>query len=142
MAETNGKNLPRPTPETKPYWDACQQHQFLIQRCNQCSHYQFYPRILCTACMSRDVTWVAAKGLGQVLSYTIIHRAISKAYAAEVPYIVALIQLQEGPTMMSNVVGCDPAKITIGMPVRVAFEDRTEEITVPVFRPVDASEDA
>lgn len=142
MTGMAGKNLPRPTPESMPYWDGCRQHQLLIQRCDNCLHFQFFPRILCTNCMSRDVKWVKAKGNGQVLSYTIIRRAISEAYAQQVPYVVALIQLQEGPTMMSNVVGCDAEKVTIGMPVKVVFEDWSEEITVPVFQPVDESEAA
>lgn len=137
MTEIAGKNLPRPTPETQPYWDGCREHQLLLQRCGKCSRFQFYPRILCASCASTDVNWVQANGEGRVLSYTIIRRAISEAYAAEVPYTVALIQLEEGPTLMSNVVDCDPERVTIGMPVKVVFKDWSENITLPVFRPLD-----
>jgi len=131
----NSRNLPRPTPETQAYWEGCRQHQLLIQRCSECSRYQFYPRIICTGCMSNKIEWVKAKGSGQIISYTIVHRAISAAYAAEVPYVIALIQLEEGPKMMSNIVNCVPDKVMIGMSVEVVFEDWSEEITIPKFRP-------
>ncbi len=131
----NSRNLPRPTPETKTYWEGCRQHQLLIQRCSECSKYQFYPRIICTACMSNNIKWVKAKGSGQIISYTIVHRAISGAYAAEVPYVIAMIQLEEGPRMMSNIIQCEPGSVEIGMPVEVIFDDWSEEITIPKFRP-------
>lgn len=136
MTAMISKNLPRPTPETQPYWDGCQEQQLLIQRCDECSHFQFYPRILCTRCTSSQLSWTKADGKGQVISYTIVHRAITQAYAADVPYVVALIRLAEGPCMMSNLVGCDPDGVTIGMAVHVDFENWSEDFMVPVFRPI------
>jgi len=140
MTKAQEKNLPRPTPETAAYWEGCRQHELLIQRCTHCGAYQFYPRILCSACMSEHVEWVQSAGCGQVLTFTIVRRAVSEAYAAEVPYVVALIQLEEGPKMMSNLVHCEPDSVEIGMPVEVVFEDWSEEITIPKFRPATRPE--
>ncbi len=142
MSEQLDKNLPQPTAETAAYWEGCRKHQLLIQRCTQCGRYQFYPRIICTACMSDGVEWVQASGHGRVLSFTVIHRAVSAAYKAEVPYVLALIELDEGPTMMSNVVELDPESVAIGLPVEVTFEDWSDEITIPKFRPSGSTEDA
>ncbi len=135
MTGPSGRNLPHPTPETAAYWEGCRQGKLLIQRCGSCGHYQFYPRILCTDCMSPQVEWIQASGRGKVVSFTIVRHAISEAYAADVPYVIALIQLDEGPTMMSNVIQSDPERMMIGMPVEVVFEAWSEEITVPKFRP-------
>ncbi len=80
--------------------------------------------------------WVEASGQGKILTFTVVRRPVSEAYAADVPYVVALIQLDEGPTMMSNVVRCDPETMQIGGPVQLVFEDWSEEISIPQFRPV------
>ena len=129
------KLQPTPTPESAAYWEACNEGRLVIQRCGACGHHQFYPRLLCTRCMSGDLGWHEASGQGRVKSFTIIRRPVTEAYADDVPYVVALIELAEGPTMMSNVVDCDPETVAIGMAVGVDFERRTEELAVPVFRP-------
>lgn len=136
MTEAPLKHFPRPTPETEAYWEGCRKHELLLQRCTQCNEFQFYPRIICTNCASEDLEWVKGSGRGQVLTFAIVRRAVSEAYAADVPYVVALIQLDEGPTMMSNIVQCDPETVKIGSPVQVIFEDWSEEISVPQFRPL------
>ncbi len=136
MIDHSGKIFPRPSPETAVYWDACRNHQLMIQQCNSCHHYQFYPRIMCTECMSPDVKWIAASGEAEIVSFTIVRRPVSKAYADEVPYAVGLVKLAEGPTMMSNIVECDIENIKIGTQVEVLFEDWSEEISIPKFRPV------
>ena len=136
MAAPASKPVPVPTRETQPYWDGCKQHELRIQQCTACGHSQFYPRLYCTACMSERVEWVTASGHGTVLSFTIVYRPVTQAFATDVPYVVALITLDEGPQLMSNVVGCAPETVHIGMPVEVTFEDWTEEISVPKFRPV------
>jgi hypothetical protein len=133
MTSDLAKLMPVPTPESEAYWQACSEGRLLIQRCSACGHRQFYPRLLCTSCASADVEWHEASGAGRVRSFTIIRRAVTEAYAADVPYVVALIELAEGPTMMSNVVDCDVEDVHIGMSVSVRFERRTEEIAVPVF---------
>jgi uncharacterized OB-fold protein len=124
-----------PTPETAEYWAGCRRHELLIQRCRDCATYQFYPRGLCTACAGRTLEWIPASGHGNVRSFTIVRRAVSAAYSDEVPYVVALIRLEEGPTMMSNIVGCNVEEVRMDMPVEVTFEDWTADVTVPKFKP-------
>jgi uncharacterized OB-fold protein len=136
MTDTASKFFPRPTPETETYWQGCRDHQLLLQFCVQCKEFQFYPRIICARCASDKLEWVKAAGQGTILTFTIVRRAVSEAYAADVPYVVALIQLDEGPTMMSNIVQCAPEALEIGNPVQVVFEDWSEEISIPLFRPV------
>lgn len=136
MTDAAGKFFPRPTPETETYWQGCRNHELLLQRCSQCDESQFYPRIVCNKCMSDDLQWVRASGRGEVLTFTIVRHAVSKGYAADVPYVVALIRLDEGPIMMSNVVDCDPESVVIGTPVEVLFEDWSDEVSIPQFRPV------
>ena len=137
MSTTQGKFLPRPTPGSKPFWDGCRDGELLIQHCAACGHYQFYPRILCTNCNSRDLGWARSAGSGKVITYTVVRHPVSPAYADDVPYVIALIRLGEGPVMMSNVVQCEPADVQTGMPVEVVFEAWSDEITMPVFRPAD-----
>jgi uncharacterized OB-fold protein len=136
MAAPGVKPVPVPTKETQPYWDGCKQHELRVQKCAACGHYQFYPRLYCTTCMSDRVAWVKTSGRAKVLSYTIIYRPVTQAFAGNVPYVVALVTLDEGPQMMTNIVGCEPEQVHIGMPVQVTFDDWTEEISVPKFKPV------
>jgi uncharacterized OB-fold protein len=140
MTETPRKFFPRPTPGTAAYWEGCRNHELLIQRCRQCTAHQFYPRTFCTACNSTEVELVRSSGRGEVLTYTIITRAVSAAYAEDAPYVIALIRLEEGPKMMSNVVECDPESVQVGMAVEVVFDQWSEEITIPKFRPAVISE--
>jgi uncharacterized protein len=135
MSRHAGKFLPVPTAETARFWQGCHDHKFLLQRCSDCGRHQFYPRIICANCMSEQLEWTEASGRGTVASYTIVTRAVSDAYAADAPYVVALIELEEGPTMMSNVIGCDVGDVKSGMAVEVVFEDWSADITVPKFRP-------
>ena len=136
MAAPGVKPVPVPTKETQPYWDGCKQHELRVQKCATCNHHQFYPRLYCTVCMSDQIEWVKASGRAKVLSYTIVHRPVTQAFSGDVPYVVAMVTLAEGPQMMTNIVGCEPEKVHIGMPVQVTFEDWTEEISIPKFKPV------
>lgn len=136
MAAPGVRPVPVPTKETQPYWDGCKQHELRVQKCAACGHHQFYPRLYCTACMSDRVEWVKTSGRATVLSYTIVYRPVTQAFADNVPYVVALVTLAEGPQMMTNIVGCEPEKVHIGMPVQVTFDDWTENISIPKFKPV------
>lgn len=131
------KHFPVPTPETAPYWDACHNHQLLIQKCGNCGKHQFYPRTVCSHCTGGDLEWVEAIGRGEIVSYTIMRRAVSKAYDDGGVTVLALIRLEEGVQMMSNIVECDPERVQTGMAVKVVFEDWSDEISVPMFCPVD-----
>ncbi len=135
MSEKSVKSYPERTPETAEYWDACARHELLIQRCLACGMHQFYPRLFCAACSASTLEWARASGRGTIKSFTIVRRAVSAAYAADVPYVVALIVLEEGPTMMSNVVGCDVGEVRIGQPVQVVFDDWSKDVSIPKFKP-------
>lgn len=132
------KPLPQPTPETQPYWDGCKQNKLLIQRCRQCGRYQFYPRSVCAGpdCTSDQLEWVESKGRGRVKSYTASYVPGAPGFENELPYVVAIITLEEGVQMLSNVVACPPDAVYCEMPVEVVFEDVTPDITLPKFRPM------
>jgi hypothetical protein len=127
--------IPKPTPETKPFWDAAKQHKLMIQRCNSCNQYYFYPRPLCPCCLSREVEWVEVSGRGKLHTFVINHRAPRQAPMPP-PFILAIVELDEGPRMMTNIVGTDPdpAKLPFDAPVEVVFDDVTPELTLPKFR--------
>ncbi len=137
MTNSQGKPIPVPTLETAPYWEGCRQHQLRIQRCNDCGQYQFFPRLYCSKCFGERVDWVNATGRASVVSFTVVCRPVSPAYANEVPYVVALVRLEEGPQMMTNIIGCAPEEVKIGMIVEVVFDDWTETISIPKFRPAE-----
>ena len=136
------KFLPVPRPETAAWWDSCRQQKLLIQQCSDCGQFQFYPRIICAACTSERVEWVQSSGVGEIVTFTICRLPVAKAYAADVPYVVALVKLEEGPVMMSNIVQCDPEAVHNGMPLEVVFQAWSEEITVPQFRPQSKADPA
>jgi uncharacterized protein len=131
--------LPVPDAATGPYWAAAREQRLVMPRCRDCGHFHFYPRTLCPKCSSANLEWTECSGDGAVYSFTVIHRAPSPAFAAAVPYVVAAVKLAEGPHLMTNITGCAPAAVRIGMPVRVAFHKVTDEITLPMFEPATVS---
>jgi uncharacterized OB-fold protein len=140
MSSAAQKFIPRPNPETTAWWEACRRHELLVQRCTKCGQVQFYPRIICGNCTSDRLELIRSAGRGRVNTFTICRRPVSEAYASDVPYVIALVQLDEGPTMMCNIVECDPESVDTDMRVEVTFEKWSEEITIPQFRPEPAAE--
>ena len=134
MADTN-RPLPSPTPETRPYWDALKEHKLLIQRCKDCSKAYFYPRPFCPHCFSSNVEWFEASGKGTLYSFVINHRP-APGFGSD-PYVIAVVELEEGPRMMSNLIDIesDPEKVHCDMAVEIAYLDVTDEVTLPQFRP-------
>lgn len=131
------KPLPVENSETKRFWDACRQGKLTMQRCTQCNHHRFPPTFYCPKCNSPEHEWIDSKGLGNVFSWIVVRHPVPRdVYAADVPYVVALINLDEGVRIASNIVGIDPEKVTAGMRVRVIFREVTPEITLPLFEPV------
>jgi uncharacterized OB-fold protein len=129
------KPLPTISGETRPYWEACRRGQLLIQRCNACQSWQFYPRGICSDCWSTDIRWVPSSGRGTVWTFTVTRQNRTPGFAEEVPYVLALVELEEGVKMFSNIVGCDPGDVTVGMPVEATFIRATDQISVPYFKP-------
>jgi uncharacterized OB-fold protein len=134
---------PKPIPVkdhvTERFWESAREHRLLIQRCGDCDAFQFFPQTFCRVCLSDRIEWVESSGRGQVYSYTIVHRSPNAGFDEDVPYSVALIDLQEGVRMMSNVVEIEPQDLHVGMPVEVVFEDITPIISLPKFRPIARS---
>lgn len=131
------KPLPPIDPVTQPFWDRCAAGELCVQVCDQCGNKQLYPRLACCQCQGTSLRLDATDGTGTVRSFTIIRRAVSAAFEADVPYVVALIELGAGPTLMANVVDVDPEEVRIGQTVKVVFEQR-EGISVPHFSPVSS----
>jgi hypothetical protein len=132
------KPIPVPTPETQPFWEGCRAGELRLQRCRACDHVQFPPRRYCSGCLSDDIAWERASGRGLVRSWTLVTLPNSAAFVADLPFVMALIGLEEGPTIMSGIKGCEPGDVHIGMLVEVEFETRSEEIHLPYFHPVAA----
>ena len=128
------KPLPHPTADTKPFWDGCRAHELRFQKCGECGHIRWPASFLCPKCHSRDTAWIRAKGCGKIYSYVVYHRAYHQAFEEEVPYVVALVELEEGPRMLTNIVGSRPEEVGCDMPVVVAWEDIKEGIALPKFR--------
>lgn len=131
----SGKPLPPIDPVSAGYWARCSEGELTVQQCDTCGHRQHYPRVVCTACGGDTLQLVAVSGRGVVRSYTIIRRAVSSAFDDDVPYVVALIALAEGPCMMTNVINCEAGDVHIGQAVEVVFEARGE-LQIPQFQPV------
>lgn len=131
------KPLPKSDPVTAPFWDSVNRGQLEIQRCDDCRSFIFYPRAMCPSCGSRKLTWTPVSGRGRIYSLTIVHRPTSNAFKADAPYVVALVELDEGCRLMSNIVGVepDPARVRIGMAVEVVYDRVTDGTTLPKFRP-------
>ena len=128
------KPLPQVSPEMAPFFDAARRHVLAVQHCAGCGTMRFPARTICSKCLSRDATWAPVSGRGTVFSFAIMHQAIHPGFAAETPYAVVVVELDEGPRLLSNLVDCPTADVHIGMPVEVVFDDMTPEVTLPKFR--------
>jgi uncharacterized OB-fold protein len=137
MAELPEGAKPRPAPipdaESAPFWAATLEGRLLVQRCIVCGHAQLYGRAVCMNCHSSQLEWVAASGRGSIYSRTIIRQNPSRSFRHMIPFVVALVDLDEGPRVMTNVTGTDPEAITIGARVKVVFEPVSDDAALPLF---------
>lgn len=135
---------PRPSPDASaygaPFWAAAKERRLALQHCPRCDRFQHFPRPWCTACLHEPLGFVDVSGLGTVYSCTVVRRNPLPAFGARVPYVLALIDLDEGVRITSNVVGCDPDTVHVGQRVHVCFEEIDDTCTVPLFTPI--TEDA
>jgi uncharacterized OB-fold protein len=129
------KPIPVPSAEAQPYWDGLRDRKLLMPRCDACGKYWFPPSLLCPHCNATKWTWASTSGHGRIFSYVVYHRVYHPGFADEVPYAVAVIELDEGPRMISNVIGIAPDKLTCDMRVEVVYQTITETITLPKFKP-------
>ena len=122
--------------DSRPYWQGLAQGELRIQRCDACGRAVFYPRTLCPLCFSDTLSWIVASGRGSIYSYTVAHQAFGP-FAADVPFVVAIVELEEGVRMMSRIVGAAREQVEIGKAVQVTFEAVGEDLTLPCFRLVE-----
>ena len=134
MSEAPPLPQPQSNADSKPYWDAARERRLVIRKCKACAAVHFMPRHLCPHCWSDQLEWIDAKGGGTVQSFSIVHRASDPAFAARVPYVVAMIDLDEGPRMCSNILGEDALGVRIGERVQLTFEDRGDGALLPQFQ--------
>lgn len=133
---TYKKPLPNLNPDTNPFWDGCKEHQLKFQKCQSCQHVRWPPSIICPVCYSNDTEWITSKGKGRLYTYGVYHQAFQEAFKEGLPYVTAVVELEEGPHLITNVVGCEPGEVRCDMPVEVVWDDVTAEFSLPKFRPV------
>jgi uncharacterized OB-fold protein len=129
--------LPIPTSFTEPFWEGTRIGELRVQRCNDCGQWRWTPQVGCPRCLSENTEWRAASGLGELYSYTIIHRPVDPSRFGE-PYVLAVVQLDEGPYMLTNMVECELEDLQVGMRVSVRFERIDDDFTVYPFGPVES----
>lgn len=131
-------DLPTPDNETRPFWDAAREGKLLIKQCNSCDRFHFYPRPFCPRCWNDDVEWTEASGRGTLYTWSVVHVNDLPPFPERVPYVAAIVELEEGPRIMTNIVDCEFDALRIGMPVEVTFRPASDEFTLPLFRPAPA----
>lgn len=119
--------------DSRPYWEGLAQGELRIQRCDVCARPVFYPRSICPHCFSEQLSWFVASGKGTIYSYTVAHQAFGP-FAAEIPFIVAIVELEEGVKMMTRIIDAPRERIHIGLPVQVSFTTVGENFILPYFR--------
>lgn len=128
-------DLPQPDLETLPFWDAAQAGRLIIKRCQACAKYHFYPRPFCPHCWSDQVEWVDASGRATLYTWSVVHRNDLPPFPGRVPYVAAVVDLAEGPRMMTNVVDCDFDALRAGMALVAVFHPISDDVTIVQFRP-------
>ena len=130
------KPLPISTVEQEPFWEYCRKHELRMQKCPDCGYIRFPSSIICPNCHSMaEAEWVRLSGKGKVFSFVTFRYAYNKTFAEDIPYAIASVELEEGPRMMSDIVGCSIEDIKVGMPLEVYFDDVTDGVTLPKFKP-------
>ena len=140
MSSVDGRSIarpqPRPTELSSRFWAATTEGRFVIQQCGSCKAATFYPKLNCPSCGSTDLADLDASGRGTLFTYTIARRPTHGAFAEAGPYVIAIVELDEGPHVTTNLIECDPEDVTIGMAVEVTFADEVDGVALPLFRPV------
>ena len=137
MTQQYNKPIPVPQGESDEYWNKAKEGELWLRSCNDCGGAYFYPRDISPCCFSRDTTWVQASGNATLYTYAIVHRAPHPGFVEDVPFVPAIVELEEGPRMPTNIVIDEPTQenLQIGMALKVVFEDITDTIALPKFAP-------
>ena len=129
------KPLPQVNPDTRPFWDGCREHELRFQKCVECDHVRWPPSMICPECQSTQTEWITGGGKGVVYTFAVYHRAFHPAFKDDLPYVSAIVELEEGPHLLTNIIGCNPDDVRCDMPVEVLWEDVTDEFSLPKFKP-------
>jgi uncharacterized OB-fold protein len=132
---THGREIPTVEDETRQYWEAAKHGRLLVKHCNSCGEPHHYPRPFCPFCWSEDVAWREVSGRGTVYTYSIVHRNDLEPFSGWGAYVPAVVELEEGPRLMTTIVDCAHDRLAVGMPVEVVFRDLTDDWAAPDFRP-------
>ena len=137
MTQQYNKPIPVPQGESDEYWNKAKEGELWLRNCNSCGNPYFYPRDISPCCFSKDTSWIKASGKASLFTYAIVHRAPHPGFAQDAPFVVAIVELEEGPHMPTNIVIDDPTEenLKIGMALEVIFEDISEKIALPKFKP-------
>ena len=130
------KPIPLPGPMSQPFFDGAKRHELLVMRCRACGTHRLTERSTCPECWSEEYEWVRASGRGKVYTYVLMHQQLHPGFADEIPYNVAVIELEEGPRLVSNIVECPNEGLRVDMPVEAVFDDISDEVTLVRFRPM------
>lgn len=128
-------DLPTPDESTEQYWAAARDGRLVVKRCADCTRAHFYPRPFCPHCWSEQVEWVEASGRGTLYTYSIVHQNDLPPFPEKVPYVAAIVDLDEGPRVMTNIVDCEFDALRVGMAVEAVFAPETDDLTLVKFRP-------
>ena len=129
------KPLPQISSDTRAFWEGCRRHVFRIQKCANCGQIRWPSSFLCPHCLSDETKWIEASGRGVVYSYVVYHVAYDPSFEDDLPYVVALVEMDEGFRFLTNIVECNPEEVHCGMAVETLWDDVTETISLPKFRP-------
>ena len=130
------RDLPTIEDESRPFWDAARQGRLMIASCGSCRKVHHYPRPFCPSCWSNDVSLIESSGKATLYTYSTVYRNELPPFSERVPYVAAVVDLEEGPRLMTNVVDCEPTDLRVGMALQVVFTELSDDVSAPVFRPV------
>jgi uncharacterized OB-fold protein len=133
--ESIGKPVPHPTELSQPYWEALNEGVLTLQRCARCEKFRHYPRLVCDGCYSLEADWVEASGRGEVHSWTVAHHAFHPGFVGDLPYVLAVVQLEEGVRALGRLRGVAIGELRIGMPVKFTVDQRDDGVALPAFVP-------
>jgi hypothetical protein len=137
MSDKFSRPVPQLTPESAAYWHAAADGRLTVGYCRTCTKVHHYPQAVCPFCWSSDVELKTASGRGKVNSFVVVHQTAVEGFGKHTPYVTAYVELEEGPSLVTNIVGCDVNSVSINMPVQVTFDKVADDVAVPVFEPAN-----
>lgn len=130
------KPFPRINDDNRDFWDGCSKHELRFQKCCSCNHVRWPAALICPKCHSKETTWIISSGKGKLYTYAVYHIAYHNGFKSELPYVVGVVELEEGPRFLSNIVECDSQNLKCDMKMEVIWEDISQDISLPKFRPL------